>query len=523
MTIVAPAARKTLAALLTTLGLLAMACGAAATATAPPAPTSTPISATETPIPSPTVANVALASSGIEGGDPDFNLAAMMWQAYWLSRDQFGPFVMASGMGIPFQPPMETLMQGMAMVAQNPADKVVIPTNLMPLQAIFASGSPNLINDPREFEPLDLEAFRLDPESFDTTISVRGQAETMLKESQWARNFGNAHFGEPDGDFGAQQRFLGLMVSMLAQMQGQYAMQELLGEDGLYHDSDGNLDYTGNWVMLHTLADIAGLTAGGRYANSESNPMFFGAANGLFQALEARNPDSPQEAAAAVRALAYFSWVNDGDESAGAALTKLRSIADTLQATPTEAGVVEKSAAIVGLTAASVAADDQTYIPAATALFQSMTADFDPDTGVFTSQQVYTSDDVAWIIGGLNFFAQQTGGDIKKEAYRVLLAFYESTISLAGLQLSAPPGKNGALASPWELNLPSVVYYHPADTPPPPMAGKLTVPGEEITWDGSEWRMTSDRFVPASAMHLANELNWMGPHLGSIPFPPSIN
>ena len=51
------------------------------------------------------------------------------------------------------------------------------------------------------------------------------------------------------------------------------------------------------------------------------------------------------------------------------------------------------------------------------------------------------------------------------------------------------------------------------------MAGKLTVPGEEITWDGTEWQLTSDRFVPASAMHLANELNWVGPHLGSIPFP----
>jgi hypothetical protein len=26
--------------------------------------------------------------------------------------------------------------------------------------------------------------------------------------------------------------------------------------------------------------------------------------------------------------------------------------------------------------------------------------------------------------------------------------------------------------------------------------------------------------VTAGAMHLANELNWLGPHLGSIPFPP---
>ncbi|MDA1128353.1 MAG: hypothetical protein O2913_06620 [Chloroflexi bacterium] len=513
------AGRKTLTAFLAVIGLLAVACGADATSTPLPVPTSTAITQVETPTPSPTAVNAALVSSGIRGGDPEFNRTALVWQSYWLSRDQFGPFVMASGMGIPFQPPVETLMQGMAMVAQNPADPVMLPTNMMPLQAIYASGSASLIKDPRDFEPLDFEAFRLGPGTFDTTISVRGQAETMLKESQWARNFASEHFGEPGGDFGAQQRFIGLVVSMLAQMQGQYAMQELKGEDGLYHDSDGNLDYIGNWVMLHTMADIAGLTAAGRYANSDSNPMFAGAADGLFQTLGGRVPDSPQEAAAAIRALAYFAWVNDGNESATAAITKLQEIAESLQVTSASEGVVEKSAAIVGLTAAAVAADDRSYLPAATALFESISGDFDADNGVFNSKQIYTTDDVAWIIGGLNFFVQQVDGDIMDEGYKILLAFYESTISLAGLQLSAPPGKNGAMAGPWELNLPSVVYYHPADTPPPPLVGKLTVPGEEITWDGSEWQMTSDRFVPASAMHLANELNWVGPHLGSIPFP----
>ncbi|MCH8921462.1 MAG: cupredoxin domain-containing protein, partial [Chloroflexi bacterium] len=68
--------------------------------------------------------------------------------------------------------------------------------------------------------------------------------------------------------------------------------------------------------------------------------------------------------------------------------------------------------------------------------------------------------------------------------------------------------------------LPSVVYYHPVDTPPPPAVGKLPVPASEVTWDGNTWEVTSDTFVPAGAMHLANELNWIGPHLGSIPFPP---
>ena len=73
------------------------------------------------------------------------------------------------------------------------------------------------------------------------------------------------------------------------------------------------------------------------------------------------------------------------------------------------------------------------------------------------------------------------------------------------------------------MNLPSPIYYHPADTPPPPMVGKLPGPAEEITRNGTGWRVTSDRLVTAGAMHLANELNWLGPHLGSIPFPPVGN
>ena len=53
----------------------------------------------------------------------------------------------------------------------------------------------------------------------------------MLKLTQWAYNFASAHFGTPEDDFGSLQRFIGVMVS---QMQGQYAMKNLLNmDDGL--------------------------------------------------------------------------------------------------------------------------------------------------------------------------------------------------------------------------------------------------------------------------------------------------
>jgi hypothetical protein len=503
---------------LASIALLAAACGDNDDGESSPP---SAIQATETP------AGIDLvASSGIVGGDPDFNFLALTWQAYWLSRDHFGPFVMASGMGIPFEPPMEMMQQAMQMIAQNPDDPVMIPANMAPLQAIYASGSPSLVNDPRDFEPLDFEAFRLDPASFDVTVGVRGQAETMLKESQWAHNFASAHFGDPQGDFGAQQRFIGMMVAMLSQMQGQYAMQELLADDGLYHDSDGTLDFTGNWVMLHALSDVAGLTGDrdelnhARFMNQDAHPAFEGAANDLLAALEDREPASADEAAAAIRALVYRAWTTDEAAVAERALNRAMVIADEQLMGFTSEDVTLQAAAVTGLIAMSAATDDEKYRDAADAIFDRLADDFDPEHGVFKSKSIYSVDDVAWIIAGLNSLTQ-LGGDVTKgPASSALLAFYESTISLAGMQLSAPPGKDGAMAGEWEKDLPSVVYYHPADTPPPPAVGKLPVPASEVTWNGSAWEVTSDTFVPAGAMHLANELNWIGPHLGSIPFPP---
>ncbi len=124
---------KTLALILGLLGLIAVACGSAATAT--PRPTATPV---PTAAPTPTAEVIVMTGSGIQGGDPDFDLTAMVWQGYWLSRDQFGPFVMASGMGVTFMPPMDMMQMAMQMVAQNPDDAVMVPQNMVPLQAVFA-------------------------------------------------------------------------------------------------------------------------------------------------------------------------------------------------------------------------------------------------------------------------------------------------------------------------------------------------------------------------------------------------
>jgi plastocyanin len=486
------------------------------------ASSATTIAPTTTVAPSTTTTTVPevdfVSPSGIDGQDPDFNFSALVWQGYWLSRDQFGPFVMASGAGIPFEPPPEMMQAAMAMVAQNPDDPIRIPDNMVPLQAVFASADPALMNDPMAFDPMDFMGMRLDPSTFDETIRVRAQAETMLKESQWAHNFADAHFGAVGGEFGAQQRFVGQMTALLSIMQGQYAMENLMTESGLYADSDGTIDFTGNWVLLHTLADIgwltSGETAGGRYMNPEVAPMFADATGGLLAALGDRTVEGVDEAAAAIRALAYVAATRPG--LADDALDRLTEIADALSvaATPSEQG-----AAVAALVAAAAATGNTSYLTTADEVLSRLAAEFDPTTGVFSSTAIYTVDDVAWIIGGLNSAVQQGIISSRPEAARMLLAFYEATLGLAGMQLSAPPGKDGAMAGAFEQDLPHENYYHPITTPAPPMAGMLTVTAAEISLEDGGWVISDGRFDVAGTMHLANELNWLGPHLGSVPFP----
>lgn len=517
--------RRRLGALAVAVAVTAAACasdtddsGRAASTTAPTAVPGTTATTAQAP---PGGIDFA-AASGIAGGDPTFNFSALVWQGYWLSRDHFGPFVMASGLGIPFEPPADMMQAAMGMVARNPDDPVVIPRNMAPLQAVYASADPRLVNDPREFEPLDFEAFRLDPDTFDETVRVRAQAQTMLKESQWAHNFADPHFGTPDGDFGAQQRFMGQMVALLAQMQGRWALENLAGDDGLFVDSDGTVDPEGNWVLLHALADVALLTGGdvadGRYANPDAAAMFTDATRNLFDALADRDPAGATEAAAAVRALVYVASVDD--TLADDALDRAGAIAEALAADdPTTVADLGAALATVVSAAAAGAGTPETLDDAARRWFAALEDAFDPATGAFEGTDRYTVDDVAWIIGGLNSLVQQGPPELVPDAARMLLAFYEATVSVAGMQLSAPPGKDGAMAGDWEKDLPAVNYYHPENTPPPPVAGTLPVPAAEVTFTDGTWAVSDDTFDVAGAMHLANELNWLGPHLGSRPFP----
>jgi len=140
-----------------TVLVVAAACSGGGSTKSTPVPTiatdrqtqASPTEGTATATTGNTPAQIDFSSpSGIDGADDEFNYSAMVWQGYWLSRDHFGPLVMGSGMGIPFEPPMEMVTAAMQMVGGNEPGMPFLPENIFPLQAIFRSGDTALVTEP---------------------------------------------------------------------------------------------------------------------------------------------------------------------------------------------------------------------------------------------------------------------------------------------------------------------------------------------------------------------------------------
>ena len=142
--------------------------------------------ATESPVPT-TGAEAAIT---LEGGLPDYSRTTLSWNGYWYSRYNLGELTMMSGLGITFAPPAEAVMQMMATADPNPGSGEDVPMikNAALLTAVFASADPHFAQ-PNNGDPMDLSNGRLDPATFDTTITPGAQGMTIIKEAEWAKLF----------------------------------------------------------------------------------------------------------------------------------------------------------------------------------------------------------------------------------------------------------------------------------------------------------------------------------------------
>ena len=448
----------------------------------------------------------ATASATAIGQVPEFDATGAEEEGYWYSRYNLGSLTTQSGNGETFMPPKEMIMAVVQMVDANPddGDVAVPPINPALLRIAYAGGDPHFA---QPLNPDDYAGLRW--VGGDDSVTTEATAWTMIKELEWAKQFHvDDHFGTPESDFGAQQRFSGMMMALMPKMQAQAWMQEpdrfensLAGTYALLIAfSDGSSIYSAE-ALPHSESN--------RYADPDVAGMFAKGAHMLFQMALDTTPESVRDLGIGIQSLVWYAANTDDDADRTAALDKIAEWGDTLAQTPLSTPA-EHAAVVRGLIEAGRATGDDSYLDAAAKHFGLLVDDYNDTYGIFNSQNTYSTDDAGTIMGAINaarlFLGDRIDQDLAEEVFG---GFFEGTVNLSGMQISAPPV--GLFKAPFEQEEPEIFLLHP-NVPLPPMAGGengiAPVFAASVTWDGSQWTADQDHFDTAGAMHAANEFIW---------------
>ena len=514
------------------------------------AATTTPTSTTA-PGSAPVVAGGPVVST-LNTALPGFDIDAVAWEGYWYSRYNLGNVVMMSGLGVGFSPPMEAVMAMAAAVDQGPEDgeHVMMPANAALLKAVYAGGSPEFTTA-FNGDPGDLSNFRWDPEAMDTRLLPAAQAQTIMKEVEWAKLFNNGGWaGGVDADIGAMDRFKGMAMFASAKMQSGFALQNLRNADGLFvavSSADGDAvtfdDETvlaaDQYQMLQALSDVVIVLRSpedfnGVYADEDALGMFGPAVDGLFDKVVDLNPVTILDYDLGAQAMAWFAVATADDDLRARAVARLEEFGDALEDANPE-GVLEHARAIRGLLESARVTGNQEHAAAALESFVALEAGYDPATGSFDSVAELTTWEVGDILGALNSLRFNTGDPLSRvPAEQVLVGFFEATINQGGLIRAVVP--KAMEASPFEIErLPNDVYFGYPGIPMPGEAGgphgSAAVDVAAIAFDvaAQAWSPSDMGFVTSATMHASNEMFWIWgfqngfPEVPGAPGPPEVD
>jgi len=456
-------------------------------------------------------------SPGLIGSHPDFNATAAKEEGYWYSRYSMNYLTQLSGLGVRFtiDPALIAQMKPMADADPNDGDFVRWDEGSATVQAVYASGDPHYA---QTFNEAVITSRLWDPATFDTTITSRAMGWTIVKEVEWAKQFHvDSHFGTPTDNFGAHWRFIGMILMVEAKAQFQYITQHLMNGQGLISNSDGTIDWSGQWVMLEALSDLGQaldaphmpLSVTNRYSDPGAAATIRAAADNLFHQLLSRRPADAEELSLALQALTWYGSTANFIGDRAAAVGMIHRHGNELMRADTSTPTL-KAFAIRGLIEAYRTTTNDRYLDGAANLFNALVAEYDVAHGRFTSQNSYTIDNIGTILGAVNSLKLFAGATVDQVMVETIFSgFFESSVNISGLIQSAPP--KFVARDPFEQNDPNIYYGYPG-LPVPPLAGPpfgiAPVLGTEVTWDGNQWQLTNGRFDSAGAMHAANEFIW---------------
>ncbi len=442
-------------------------------------------------------------------------------EGYWYSRYNLGNLSMRSGLGTVVKPDKAIIMKAIAavdadfnpkeMMAGNTVygdgDHVKPPKNVAPISAVYKGGDPHYIT---KFNPTDFGTQRWDPAKMDKTLTGLANGFTILKETEWARQFHvDDHFGTPNSDFGAYWRFVGMVMTMNAKLQTGTFLKNMANYD---------LSGGGDAAMLIAISDVADLLAvdqvahsdvPNRYHDPKTAAMFAKGADKLFEMVVASEPDSIRGTSLAIQAMVWYGAKTHNAGNKARAMQRIGSLVTRLEAmSPTDAA--GQAYMLRGLI------DAKRTLGINTGTIMSMAAEmidgFNADTGAFANQSLYTIDDVGAIMGALNALRTFETADVDADAVNeVFTSFWEHAVNIGGLQISAPPIK--AVKSPFEYEgEPPFFFRYDKSQPMPPMAGGkfgiAPVFATSVGYKDGAWAVVDSNFDTAGAMHASNEMIW---------------
>ncbi len=445
-----------------------------------------------------------------------FDSVAAEEEGYWYSRYNMGTLAMRSGLGETFMPDMEMMMQAMKMADEDfdPMQKgmdygdgnhPMAPVNPSLLQVVYKSGSPYYT------QAVDINDFatqKWDPSTFDKTVTGLATGHLMIKEIEWAKQFHvDGHFGTPTEGIGAQWRFVGSVLVMESKMQAMY----FLKNKDRFDLSDG-----GDYVMLWALSDLGNVleldallySSSNRYKDLQASGMFLDAADNLFNGLKDKTPLSIVEESLAIQSLVWYAASTHNKERKSEALSSIGTISGKLRSMEPK-NAAERAYAIRGLLEAERTLGTQ--IEQIDILVSQLFEEFDNSKGIFASQNTYTTDDVAIIVGALNAIRIFPHANMDTDrAEEIFTIFFETVLNKAGMQQSAPPIPISKGTFEYE-GTPEIFFRYPG-MPFPPMAGGThgiaPMFASSVTYNDGQWEI--DRtFDSAGAMHASNEMIWL--------------
>lgn len=456
------------------------------------------------------LATPALAASKhdapIIGQVPSYDATAAEEEGYWYSRYNLMSLSMQSGNGETFMPEMNMMMAMAMAVDANPndGDMVMMPANPQLVSVVYAGGDPHFAQSP---SPMDFATLRW--VGGNTQVTLESTAWTMTKELEWAKQFHvDSHFGTPQDDFGAQGRFMGMVMALLPKMQFQAYMQ---------NPARYQTNKAGDYAFLIALSDginVYGVTqlpnsASNRYYDPAVAGMFSMAADQQFAKVIASNPKKVQDLNLGIQSLVWYVANTSNASNKAIALDRIaqwgKSLKNKEAETPTQLGN-----AIRGLIEAGRVTGDAQFLDAAAVRFNTLASDFNGTFGYFNEQKKYTINDIGTILGSINASRLFLGDRIDQaQAQTIFAGFYEGTVNLSGLQLSAPAVDQ--FKDPFEQQDPEIFLRYPS-LPLPADAGSANgiapVFAASVKFTDHGWKVDQFNFDTAGAMHTANEMIW---------------